>query len=190
MPRTTTTANELDATLCRSDNLPVPTASKPASPLIEEWIAFMPELNMRVDLTLKLRGTQTVGDRKVKVSVRLRNDEDVIATVVRAMNRLNRYVLKGDRKHNRLSAVVFAERGKTTGRIHAHALIERPDSVNVEDFAKWMTRAWTDQPFGHREMKIEPIRSPKGSWIYDAKNGFHGMVYFHKDKDDAQEQNK
>jgi hypothetical protein len=188
MPRTTTTVKALDGTLCRPATLPLGTGKhEPPSPLISEWVKWMPELNMRVDLTLKLRGTKTVGDRKTRVSVRLRNDEDVIATVVRAMNRLNRYVLKGDRKRRRLSAVFFAERGKTTGRIHPHALIERHENVSVEDFTKWMAKAWTDQTFGHREMKIEPVRSQMGSWIYDAKNGFQGMVYFHKDTDEAQE---
>lgn len=185
LTRTTTTA--LDASLCRTAHLPLSTAHKPLSPLVSQWIEWMPELNMRVDLTLKLRGTQKVGDRKIRVS--LRGDEDVTATVVRAMNRLNRYVLNRDRKNRRLGAVVFAERGKATGRIHAHALIERPDGVSVEDFTNWMTKAWTDQPFGHSEMKIEPIRSQIGSWIYDAKGGFQGMVYFHKDANEAQEQN-
>jgi hypothetical protein len=189
MPRTTTTARALDTTLCLPAKLPLPIGKhEPPSPLIDEWVKWMPELNMRVDLTLKMRGTKIVGDRKIRVSLRLRNDEDVIATVVRAMNRLNRYILKTDRKHRRLSAVFFAERGKTNGRMHTHALIERPDSVSVEDFTNWMAKAWTDQTFGHREMKIEPIRSQIGSWIYDAKQGFQGMVYFHKDTTEAQEQ--
>jgi hypothetical protein len=131
--------------------------------------------------------TMTKDDRKIRV--RLRGEEDVIATIVRAMNRLNRYILKTERKQRRLSAVVFAERGRTSGRLHAHALIERPDNITVDDFSDWMRTAWIDQPFGHRQMMIEPIRSLTASWFYDAKGGLQGMVYFHKDTHQPQELN-
>jgi len=106
-------------------------------------------------------------------------DEDIIATIVRAMNRLNRYLLGPERHERRLGAVFFWERGKN-GRPHVHGLVERPEHVRLDDFIDALRRAWQTQPFGYREVMIEPIRSLGASFNYDSKAGFHHLVYFHK----------
>lgn len=128
---------------------------KPVVALTVGWIDWMPDLNMRADLTLKCWTRTEIGGHRLPVKCR---DEDAVATVVRAMNRLNRYVLKNERRDRRLSAVAFLERGPKGNRPHIHALIERPPNISVQDFARWMRKAWTDQPFGHRQMRIEAIR--------------------------------
>lgn len=161
-------------------------AMKPAAALTVGWLNWMPELNMRADLTLKCWTRTEIDGHRLPVRCR---DEDTVATVVRAMNRLNRYVLKNERRNRRLSAVAFMERGPKSNRPHIHALIERPANISVQDFARWLRKAWTDQPFGHRQMRIEPIRSQAASWFYDAKGGIQGMVYFHKDNNEQKEHN-
>jgi hypothetical protein len=157
-----------------------PTSSKiTRNALLKAWTDFMPELNMRADLTLKLARVTSPKDHPFKTFQKLRIDEDIIATVVRAMNRLNRYLLGPNRKQRRLGAVFFWECG-TNGRPHVHGLVERPEEIPVAQFITAMSRAWHGQPFGHRQVRIEPIRSLGASLNYDSKAGFHHLVYFHK----------
>lgn len=143
---------------------------------IQELRGWMPELTMKADLTLKLM-CYTGPNR---LPLRLRTEEDATATVVRAMNRLNRYVLKQERRNRRLGAVAFLERGPMTNRPHLHMLLERPETVLVDDFATALQKAWTDQPFGNRQMRIEPVESLDRALHYAAKGG--NIVYFHKHK--------
>lgn len=149
------------------------------SDLLKAWISFMPELNMRADLTLKIATITSAKNHPIKTFQKLTIDEDIIATVVRALNRLNRYLLGSARKNRRLGAVMFWERGKN-GRPHVHGLVERPEEIPIAEFIDAMERAWHGQPFGHRETCIEPIRSLGASFNYDSKAGFHNLVYFHK----------
>jgi len=147
--------------------------------LLNAWIAFMPELNMRADLTLKMAIVTSPKNHPIKTFQKIKIDEDIIATIVRAMNRLNRYLLGPERHQRRLGAVFFWERGKN-GRPHVHGLVERPEHIHPDDFIDALTRAWHGQPFGHRQVLIARIRSLGASFNYDSKAGFHHLVYFHK----------
>lgn len=147
--------------------------------LLNAWISFMPELNMRADLTLKMASITSPKNHPMKTFRKIKIDEDIIATIVRAMNRLNRYLLGAERHERRLGAVFFWERGKN-GRPHVHGLVERPEDVRLDDFIDALTDAWEAQPFGYKQVKIEPIRSLGASFNYDSKAGFHHLVYFHK----------
>ena len=139
----------------------------------------MPELNMRADLTLKMAIVTSPKNHPMKTFQRIKIDEDIIATIVRAMNRLNRYLLGSEGKQRRLGAVFFWERGKK-GRPHVHGLVERPEEIRLDEFVDAIARAWHGQPFGHRQILIEPICSLGASFNYDSKAGFHHLVYFHK----------
>jgi hypothetical protein len=161
-----------------------PTQHKQTTPrsthtLVNAYRNWMPELNVRADLTLK-RAIVTSRSETTKTFQRLRDDEDIIATVVRAMNRLNRYVLGSDRKSRRLGAIATYERGGHTGQPHVHLLIECPDHVSVTEFCRLLKRAWLAQPFAHREMRVGPVTTLGGSLNYNTKHGFGKLVYVHK----------
>jgi hypothetical protein len=147
--------------------------------LVNAYRQWLPELNVRADLTLK-RAIVTNRSETTRTFQRLRDDEDIIATIVRAMNRLNRYVLGGERRTRRLSAVATYERGKHSGHPHVHLLVERPASISVSEFSRHLKRAWLAQPFAHREMRVGPVTTLGGSLNYNTKHGFGRLVYFHK----------
>jgi hypothetical protein len=158
--------------------------------LVKEYAAWMPHLSTRADLTLRCRATMRAStDTGRRISLAL-NDDLLRATIVRALNRLNGYVLgsRGSKQRARLDALVWVERGALTGRPHAHALIERPVLVGAVQFASMIVRAWQAQPFGYKEVHVEEVRDLESCIRYNAKTSraISGtLVYFHKESNES-----
>ena len=144
---------------------------------VNEWVDWMPELNTRLDLTVKHReGLFSLSDDLLN------------RTVVRLMNRVSGYALKHRSRRPRpmLGALIWVERGLLTRRCHLHGLVERPEVCSAEHFAQAVERAWKAQPFAHSEMRIEAIRDLSSSLAYNAKSGWasDSLIYWHKTADE------
>jgi hypothetical protein len=153
--------------------------------LVSEYASWMSNLNTRADLTLRCRASlRGPTGRRVALSL---NDDLLRATIVRALNRLNGYVLAGRRtaaSRPRLDGLVWTERGYIGGRPHIHALLERPGFVSPFAFAAMIEKAWQAQPFGYDEVLVEEVRDLERSIGYNAKaspNISGNLVYFHKE---------
>lgn len=155
--------------------------------LARAYLDWIPTLTTRADLTLRCRANVTGGAAEPPL-VLILNEDLIAATIVRALNRINGRVLGASRRagpHPRLDALVWTERGRLTGRPHAHALIERPVSWEPTAFAALVTDAWHAQPFGHDQVRVDEVRDLRRSLGYNAKADprFGNIVYFHKEPD-------
>jgi hypothetical protein len=118
-------------------------------------------------------------------------DDDVICrTVTRAMHRLNGHVVRSSRKAGhrpKLDAIVHVERGRSTGRPHVHALIERPPFWEPVAFAEVVVAAWVAQPFGCKQGLVEELRDVRRCLAYNMKADIKtggDIVYVHKEEDE------
>lgn len=160
------------------------------SDLIRAYREWLPNLTTRMDLTLKRRAKLSPPDpRRANLWLTL-NEDRLSATVVRALNRLNGYVLRPPRRlrhRPRLNALAWSERGAVSNRWHIHALIERPTFWSPQSFAAAASTAWRAQPLGHREMRIEEIRDAMRSLRYNTKadRTLGNLIYVHVEQDET-----
>lgn len=151
--------------------------------------AWLPEVNVRADLTAK-RGIYVTKPDARSLRIWLPASGDLISgAVCRAMNRLNGTILGRQAQHRwgprapRLSAMAWIERGKQTGSPHVHLLVERPLAFDQREFAEALERAWRSQDISHRECLVQAIEDNGASFRYNAKasSTMENLVYFHKE---------
>lgn len=72
------------------------------------------------------------------------------------MNRLNHTILKSAAKrHGRRLKVFCVRESNADGRLHYHAVIDRPAHVGIEEFTSTIRYLWGRTDFGYREIDVQ-----------------------------------
>lgn len=84
------------------------------------------------------------------------NMEAASANFRHFMNRLNHTILKSAAKRHGKKLKVFCVReSNAEGRLHYHAVIDRPAHIGIEEFTSTIRYLWGRTDFGYREIDVQ-----------------------------------
>lgn len=114
------------------------------------------ELHRFVDLQNFTNPAAVTLTMKMVAEGQSNNMEAASANFRHFMNRLNHTILKSAAKRRGKKLKVFCVReSNAEGRLHYHAIIDRPAHIGIEEFTSTIRYLWGRTNFGYREIDVQ-----------------------------------
>lgn len=114
------------------------------------------ELHKFIDLQSFTNPAAVTLTMKMRVEGKSNDMDAASANFRHFMNRLNHTILKSAAKRYGKRLKVFCVREcNAEGRLHYHAVIDRPSHVGIEEFTSTIRHLWGRTDFGYREIDVQ-----------------------------------